>query len=103
MKQYTLSPMRGLTLTLTLSLEGVLEGEGMPRRLPSLHGGSPLPAYPPAEGWGEGELSGNPDALEWCQGLTLSLNRVPSPHPSPPLGERVSKGRVRGIVFRSQW
>ena len=26
----------------------------------------------------------------------LSMNRAPSPHPSPPLGERVSEGRVRG-------
>src|SRR6266542_32944 len=27
----------------------------------------------------------------------LSMNRAPSPRPSPPLGERVSEGRVRGI------
>jgi len=28
----------------------------------------------------------------------LSMNRgTPSPHPSPPVGERVSEGRVRGI------
>src|SRR6266545_2141792 len=27
----------------------------------------------------------------------LSMNRAPSPRPSPPRGERVSEGRVRGI------
>src|SRR5947207_8811321 len=31
----------------------------------------------------------------------LSMNRAPSPHPSPPLGERVSEGRVRGIATGS--
>jgi hypothetical protein len=32
----------------------------------------------------------------------LSMNRTPSPHPSPPLGERVPEGRVRGIL-RGSW
>jgi len=27
----------------------------------------------------------------------LTMNRTPSPHPSPPMGERVPEGRVRGI------
>src|SRR5437773_1651601 len=31
--------------------------------------------------------------------LTNLMNRAPSPHPSPPLGERVPEGRVRGILF----
>ena len=26
------------------------------------------------------------------------MNQTPSPHPSPPLGERVTEGRVRGIL-----
>ena len=30
------------------------------------------------------------------------MNRTPSPHPSPPLGERVPEGRVRGIL-RGSW
>ena len=30
------------------------------------------------------------------------MNRAPSPHPSPPLGERVSEGRVRGIAIGSR-
>src|SRR5436190_2119507 len=32
----------------------------------------------------------------------LSMNRAPSPHPSPPMGERVPEGRVRGIL-RGSW
>jgi hypothetical protein len=34
--------------------------------------------------------------------LQLSMNRNPSPHPSPPVGERVPEGRVRGIL-RGSW
>ena len=30
------------------------------------------------------------------------MNRTPSPHPSPPVGERVPEGRVRGIL-RGSW
>ncbi len=32
----------------------------------------------------------------------LPMNRTPSPHPSPPVGERVPEGRVRGIL-RGSW
>ena len=30
------------------------------------------------------------------------MNRSPSPLPSPPVGERVSEGRVRGIAIGSK-
>jgi hypothetical protein len=30
------------------------------------------------------------------ESFSLSMNRAPSPHPSPPMGERVPAGRVRG-------
>jgi hypothetical protein len=36
-----------------------------------------------------------------CWRLRLPMNRTPSPHPSPPLGERVPEGRVRGILSGS--
>src|SRR5688572_10399788 len=32
----------------------------------------------------------------------LAMNLTPSPHPSPPMGERVSEGRVRGIAIGSR-
>src|SRR2546426_5240526 len=31
----------------------------------------------------------------------LSMNRTPSSHPSPPVGEKVPEGRLRGIRNRS--
>ena len=32
---------------------------------------------------------------------SMPMNRTPSPHPSPPLGERVPEGRVRGPLAGS--
>src|SRR5437773_1543852 len=33
-----------------------------------------------------------------AQRFMAPMNRTPSPHPSPPIGERVPEGRVRGVT-----
>jgi hypothetical protein len=38
------------------------------------------------------------NVVAWaCSFLWLSMNRTPSTHPSPPVGEKVPGGRLRGI------